>query len=173
MSAATPRTALYPGSFDPLTFGHLDVMRQGAALFDRIVVAIGVHPEKKPLLSFDERAATIRAATKTLAPATACVFEVVSFQGLVVDAACAHGAQTILRGLRDGADFDYEMQMAGMNTTLAPQIGVVFAPASPGLRHVSATLVRQIAALGGDVSAFAPLQSIEALRRALKQRDNA
>ncbi len=167
-SAATPRTALYAGTFDPLTFGHLDVMAQGGALFDRIVVAIGVHHGKEPWLSFDERVAVIRDACAALG--ASCAFEVAGFDGLVVDAARQHGACAILRGLRDSVDFDYEMQMAGMNGTLAPDIHTIFLPASPGLRHISGTLVRQIAALGGDVSAFAPAASVTALERAVKRR---
>ncbi len=163
-----PRAAIYTGTFDPLTYGHLDVIRQGAGLFDRLVVAIGAHPGKAPLLSFEARAGIIRDACAGLS--SPCVFEVVAFSGLAVDAARAHGAATILRGLRDGADFDYEMQMAGMNAALANDVATVFIPASAGLRHVSATLVRQIAALGGDVSAFAPAQSVGALNRALARR---
>jgi pantetheine-phosphate adenylyltransferase len=163
----SPRTALYTGSFDPLTFGHLDVIRQGAQLFDRIVVGVGAHPGKAPLLSLDERLALIGAAFESLRPETRCAFEVTSFSGLAVDAARAVGAAAIIRGLRDGADFDYEAQMAGMNAALAPEIRTVFLPASVGLRHVSATLVRQIAALGGDIASFAPPASVEALRRAL------
>jgi pantetheine-phosphate adenylyltransferase len=170
MTAASPRTALYPGSFDPLTFGHLDVIRQGAALFDQIVVAIGVHHGKAPLLTFDERAELIREACAGLKLARPCHFDVTSFSGLVVDAARSRGARAILRGLRDGSDFDYEMRMAGMNAALAPDVHTVFAPSSPGLRHVSATFVRQIAALGGDVSAFAPASSAGALYRALARR---
>jgi pantetheine-phosphate adenylyltransferase len=162
------RVALYSGTFDPLTNGHLDVIRQGAALFDRLVVAIGVHPGKAPWLTFDERADVIRAVSA--AEGVADRLAVVSFDGLVVDAARAQGAAAILRGLRDGSDFDYEMQMAGMNGTLAPEIRTVFLPAAPGLRHISGTLVRQIAALGGDVSAFAPTASVEALKRAISRR---
>ncbi|MGD9544541.1 MAG: pantetheine-phosphate adenylyltransferase [Methylocystis sp.] len=169
-SITTPRTALYPGTFDPLTFGHLDVMAQGAALFDRIVVAIGVHHGKAPWLAFDERAAVIRDACAGVG--ASCAFDVAGFDGLVVEAARQHGACAILRGLRDSADFDYEMQMAGMNGTLAPDIRTIFLPASPGLRHVSGTFVRQIAALGGDVSAFAPAASVAALERAIKRRGN-
>lgn len=168
VSAAIPRTALYAGTFDPLTFGHLDVMAQGAALFDRIVVAIGVHHGKEPWLSFEERVDVIRDACAGLE--ASCAFEVAGFEGLVVEAARQHGACAILRGLRDSVDFDYEMQMAGMNGTLAPDIRTIFLPASPGLRHVSGTFVRQIAALGGDVSAFAPAASVIALERAVKRR---
>ncbi len=169
MTLAPPRAAIYTGSFDPLTIGHLDVIRQGAQLFDRLVVAIGVHPGKAPLLSFEQRAELIHSVCAELRPAPACLFDVVSFKGLAVDAARELRAIAILRGLRDGADFDYEMQMAGMNAALAPEISTVFIPASTGVRHISATLVRQIAALGGDVSAFAPAQSVAALRRALER----
>lgn len=170
MSQHSPRTALYPGSFDPLTNGHVDVIRQGAAMFDQIVVAIGVHHGKAPILDFEERATLIREACASLELARPCHFDVISFSGLAVEAARARGASAMLRGLRDGADFDYEMQMAGMNATLAPDVHTVFVPSSPGLRHVSATFVRQIAALGGDVSAFAPASSASALYRALARR---
>ncbi|QGM98852.1 pantetheine-phosphate adenylyltransferase [Methylocystis parvus] len=162
------RVALYSGTFDPLTNGHLDVIRQGVALFDKIVVAIGVHPGKAPWLTFDERAEAIRVSAG--AEGYGAQVAVVSFDGLVVAAAKEQGACAILRGLRDGTDFDYEMQMAGMNGTLAPGIRTVFLPSAPGLRHVSGTLVRQIAALGGDVSAFAPSASVEALKRAIQRR---
>lgn len=162
------RVALYSGTFDPLTNGHLDIIRQGVALFEKVVVAIGVHPGKAPWLTFDERAETIRAACAAEGFGGAVM--VAAFDGLVVEAAKAQGACAILRGLRDGSDFDYEMQMAGMNGTLAPDIRTVFLPASPGLRHISGTLVRQIAALGGDVSAFAPAASVEALKRAIQRR---
>ncbi|WP_036281525.1 pantetheine-phosphate adenylyltransferase [Methylocystis sp. ATCC 49242] len=166
----TARTALYSGTFDPLTYGHLDVIRQGAAMFDRIVVAIGVHPGKAPWLTFEERAAVIAEACEDFELSRPCAIEVTSFDGLVVEAARACGACAILRGLRDGTDFDYEMQMAGMNGTLAPEVHTLFLPAAPGLRHISGTLVRQIASLGGDVSAFAPPASVEALKRAIARR---
>ncbi|WP_330084821.1 pantetheine-phosphate adenylyltransferase [Methylocystis iwaonis] len=162
------RVALYSGTFDPLTNGHLDILRQGVALFDKVVVAIGVHPGKAPLLTFEERAEAI--GTVVAQEGFGEKVAVVSFDGLVVEAAKEQGAGAILRGLRDGSDFDYEMQMAGMNGTLAPGIRTVFLPASPGLRHISGTLVRQIAALGGDVSAFAPAASVEALKRAITRR---
>lgn len=164
------RVALYSGTFDPLTYGHLDVLRQGVALFEKVVVAIGVHPGKSPWLTFEERAETIAAVSA--GEGFAGQVEATSFDGLVVEAARAAGACAILRGLRDGSDFDYEMQMAGMNGTLAPDIRTIFLPASPGLRHISGTLVRQIAALGGDVSAFAPAASVEALKRAIARRGN-
>ena len=161
------RIALYSGTFDPLTNGHLDIIRQGAALFDRVVVAIGVHPGKAPWLTFEERRDVIVTACAEL-PAT---IEVTHFDGLAVAAARAAGACAILRGLRDTTDFDYEMQMAGMNGAMAPDIKTVFLPAAPGLRHISGTLVRQIVALGGDVSAFAPAASVEALKRVRERRE--
>ena len=160
------RIALYSGTFDPLTNGHLCVIRKGAVLFDRVIIAIGVHPGKTPWLTFDERRSIIETACAGLPAA----IEVIDFDGLTVTAARAAGACAILRGLRDATDFDYEMQMAGMNGAMAPDIETVFLPTAPGCRHISGTLVRQIAALGGDVTAFAPPESVEALQRALKRR---
>lgn len=164
------RAALYPGSFDPLTNGHLDIIRTGARVCDRLVVAIGAHPGKTPLIALDERMALIRAVCDELDEARACRFEVVSFAGLAVDAARDCGATLILRGLRDATDFDYEIQMAGMNLAMAPEIKTIFLPSSSAVRHITATLVRQIASLGGDVSPFVPPQAAEALRRALSSR---
>ena len=149
------RTVLYSGSFDPVTNGHVDVLAQALDLADRVVVAIGVHPSKKPLFSFDERVAMIGEAVDGLGVDPARV-EVVAFSDLVVSAARRAGAVAIVRGLRDGTDLDYEMQMAGMNGAMAPEVRTIFLPASPGVRHITATLVRQIAAMGGDVSAFVP-----------------
>jgi pantetheine-phosphate adenylyltransferase len=157
------RTALYTGSFDPLTNGHLDVIKGGLGMFDRLVVAIGVHPGKAPLFSSDDRAAMIRDVVGPLAKKAGCVLGVVTFSGLAIDAAGQEGASCILRGLRDGTDLDYEMQMAGMNAAMAPGIKTVFLPASPDVRHITATLVRQIAAMGGDVSSFVPAAVMKAL----------
>jgi len=150
------RIAYYPGSFDPMTNGHVHVLEQSLALCDRLVVAIGVHPGKTPMFSFDERAAMIAAVVKAEFPDRARDVEVASFQGLVVNAARDAGASVLVRGLRDGTDLDYEMQMAGMNRAMAPGITTVFAPAYPESRHITATLVRQIAKMGGDVTPFVP-----------------
>ena len=158
------RTAFYTGSFDPLTNGHLDVILAGAALCERMVVAIGVHPGKTPLFSAEARAALIREVCGAELSRRGVALDVVTFAGLAVDAAAAAGATLILRGLRDGTDLDYEMQMAGMNGTMRPDIQTVFLPASPGVRHITATLVRQIAAMGGDVSPFAPAPVVAALK---------
>ena len=164
------RRGLYAGSFDPVTNGHVDVLVHALHLVDHLTVAIGVHPSKAPLFSVEERKALIEEACGATAKARGAEVDVVSFDDLAIDAARRVGAEILFRGLRDGTDFDYEMQMAGMNGTLAPGIRTVFLPASPGLRHISGTLVRQIAALGGDVSAFAPAASVEALKRAMQRR---
>jgi pantetheine-phosphate adenylyltransferase len=151
-----PRTALYAGSFDPVTNGHLDVVRQAARLADRLVLAIGVHPGKKPLFSADERIAMLEQICAPLARREKCGLVCITFDNLVVDVARKQGATLLIRGLRDATDFDYEMQMAGMNATMAPKVQTVFLPASPEVRPITATLVRQIAGMGGDVAAFVP-----------------
>jgi pantetheine-phosphate adenylyltransferase len=150
------RKALYTGTFDPLTNGHVDVIRRAAGFCDELVVAIGVHPGKTPLFSADERATLVRHVCGRLAAARSCKLSVLIFSGLAVETAREAGASLLLRGLRDGTDLDYEMQMAGANAVLAPEIPTVFLAASPGVRHIAATLVRQIASLGGDVSSFVP-----------------
>lgn len=151
-----PRTVFYAGSFDPVTLGHLDLIERAARLFDRVVVGIGVHHGKQPLFADDERVALLRSEIARLALAGAGAVEVVTFDNLLVDAARAHGASGILRGLRDATDFDYEMQMTGMNRALAPDLDTVFLPAAGIYRHIAATFVRQIAQMGGDVTAFVP-----------------
>jgi pantetheine-phosphate adenylyltransferase len=150
------RIALYAGSFDPVTNGHLDVVRQAARLADKLVLAIGVHPGKAPLFSADERLAMLQETCAGVAREAKCELSCVTFSDLVVDAARKAGATILIRGLRDATDFDYEMQMAGMNATLASAVQTVFLPASPAGRPITATLVRQIAGMGGDVSAFVP-----------------
>ncbi|WP_394701638.1 pantetheine-phosphate adenylyltransferase [uncultured Roseibium sp.] len=159
------RTALYPGSFDPVTNGHMDILRQALALADKVIVAIGIHPGKAPLFSFDERVGMIyTCAQEAFGADDAARIEVKAFSNLVIDFARENGAQFLVRGLRDGTDLDYEMQMAGMNGTLAPEIRTVFLPASPNVRHITATLVRQIAKMGGDSSAFVPGSVAEPLK---------
>jgi pantetheine-phosphate adenylyltransferase len=151
-----PRIALYAGSFDPVTNGHLDVVRHAARLADKLVLAIGVHPGKAPLFSAEERLAMLQETCAPLARAAKCELACVTFADLVVAAAKKAGATLLIRGLRDASDFDYEMQMAGMNEAMAADIQTVFLPASPMVRPITATLVRQIAGMGGDVSAFVP-----------------
>jgi pantetheine-phosphate adenylyltransferase len=164
------RVALYTGSFDPVTNGHVDVIRAASRLCDRLVVAIGVHPGKAPLFPAQERASMIAQVCTAEAAAQHCELSVVTFAGLAVEAAREVGAGLIIRGLRDGTDLDYEMSMAGMNGVMAPEVQTVFVPAGLNVRHITATLVRQVALMGGDVSAFAPPVVVEALRRKAASR---
>ena len=150
------RVALYAGSFDPVTNGHVDVVRQAVRLADRLVMAIGVHPGKAPLFATEERLAMLDEVCGPVARAAGCAFACVTFADLVVTAAQRESATLLVRGLRDATDFDYEMQMAGMNAAMAPGVQTVFLPASPAVRPITATLVRQIAGMGGDVSSFVP-----------------
>lgn len=161
--------AFYPGSFDPMTNGHLDVLIQSLNVASDVIVAIGVHPSKVPMFSFDERADLIRQSLNDVLPAAKDRLKVVSFSNLVVDAAREHGATLLVRGLRDGTDLDYEMQMAGMNRQMASDIQTVFLPAGTASRPITATLVRQIAAMGGNVEAFVPKAVLEALNTKLKR----
>jgi pantetheine-phosphate adenylyltransferase len=148
--------ALYTGTFDPLTNGHVDIITRAARFCDELVVAIGVHPGKTPMFSAAERTEFIRTACVDLAATRSCRLSVMTFSGLTVTAAREAGATLLVRGLRDGTDLDYESQMTGMNGIMAPEIETIFLAASPQVRHIAATLVRQIALLGGDVSPFVP-----------------
>ena len=159
------RIALYAGSFDPVTNGHLDVVRGACRLADKLVLAIGVHPGKKPLFDANDRLAMLKEVCGPIASAEKTQLETVTFDNLVVDTAKKVGATLLIRGLRDGTDLDYEMQMAGMNQTMAPEVQTVFLPASATVRPITATLVRQIAGMDGDVSAFVPASVAARLKR--------
>lgn len=148
------RIGFYSGSFDPVTLGHTDVIARAVELVDRLVIGIGLHASKTPLFSAERRVEMLRMETVLIADKSGTEIDIVTFNNLAVDAARAEGATLIFRGLRDGTDFDYEMQMAGMNGAMAPDIQTVFVAASPQVRHIAANLVRQVAKMGGDVSAF-------------------
>lgn len=161
------RTGFYPGSFDPVTFGHLDVIARAARLVDRLVIGVGNHDSKKALLSAPERVALLETIVKPIAEHAGLKVSVVTFTGLAVDAAHAAQAKVIVRGLRDSSDFDAEVQMAQMNASLAPELETVFIAASPATRMIASSLVKQIARMGGDTSLFLPPEADQALRRAL------
>ena len=164
------RTALYTGTFDPVTNGHLDVVRHACRLVDRLVIAIGVHPGKTPMFSVDERAEMLRAVCGPVAQKAGVALEVLTFDDLAVEAARRAGATIIVRGVRDGTDLDYEMQMAAMNAAMAPDVQTVFFAASPPVRPITATLVRQIAGMGGDVTSFVPPLVAERLKAKFPRR---
>lgn len=142
-------TAVYPGTFDPITNGHTDLVRRAAQLFDRIVVGVAVKTAKKPFFSLDER---VGLAEQVLADQENV--EVSSFDGLLVEFAKSQQARVILRGLRAVSDFEFELQLAGMNRKLAPELQSLFMPPAEEYTFVSSSLVREVAALGGDVSEF-------------------
>ena len=161
------KIAYYPGSFDPLTFGHVDILRQAFIIADEIVVAIGVHSSKKPMLDFEERAELIQKVIGDMefGRESNCKLRIETFDNLVVDAAANAGASILVRGVRDGTDLDYELQMSGMNDAMAPKIHTVFFAARPKYRSITSTLVRQIALMGGDVSPFVPEQVSNKLKQ--------
>ncbi len=159
------RVALYPGSFDPVTYGHVDIVRRAAHLVDKLVIAVGTHHDKHPLFSAAERVKLTSQVLDPVAKEAGLKLEVTTYDNLTVDAAKDAGATIVIRGLRDAGDFDYEMQMAGMNQALAPEIETVFLASSPNSRHIAASLVRQIAAMGGDVSSFVPPVVAAALKK--------
>jgi pantetheine-phosphate adenylyltransferase len=154
------RHALFPGTFDPVTLGHLDIVRRAQALFGRVTVAVATNPEKHSLFDVEERLELLRLATAGL-PGVA----VVGFAGLVVDACRELGAEVVVRGVRSGTDCDYELQMARTNRAMAPSVETVLLVPAPEHAHISSTLVRQIASLGGDASAFVPPPVAERLAR--------
>lgn len=158
-----PNIAIYPGTFDPITFGHTDLIERASHLFDQVIVAVAARPGKNPAFSLDER---LKLATIALAGQDKVV--VCSFEGLLVEFARQKGARAILRGLRAVSDFDYEFQLAGMNRKLAPDIETLFLTPSEQYANISSTLVREIAALGGDVSPFVHKKIVAELAQKLR-----
>ena len=158
------RIGFYPGTFDPVTLGHTDVIRRAAALLDKLIIGIGINPNKVPMFPDAERIAMLEGEVRAIARATQTDITVVTFSGLAVEAARKNGASIIIRGVRDGTDFDYEMQMAGMNGEMAPDIQTVYVAASPAVRHIAANLVRAIIAMGGDPSPFVSKDVLKRLK---------
>jgi len=149
-------TAIYPGSFDPVTYGHLDVVGRAADVFERVVVALLVNPKKSPLWPMDERMACLREAVDAALGPAAVRVEIVAFDGLTVEAARSVDARFVVRGLRAVSDFETEMQMAHTNRKLAPEVDTIFFMTALEHAYLSSSLVREIAMLGGDVSGMVP-----------------
>ena len=158
------RIGFYPGTFDPVTLGHTDVIRRVAALLDKLIIGIGINPNKVPMFPDAERIAMLEGEVRAIARATQTDITVVTFSGLAVEAARKNGASIIIRGVRDGTDFDYEMQMAGMNGEMAPDIQTVYVAASPAVRHIAGNLVRAVIAMGGDPSPFVSKDVLKRLK---------
>lgn len=146
---SNPTIAVFPGTFDPITLGHQDLIRRSASLFGTVIVAVAVAHHKKTMFTLDERLAMVREVFRTLPNV-----QVESFTGLVRDFAVNHGAQVMVRGVRSVTDFDYEAQLAGMNRALAPDVDTVFLTPDARYQYISSTLVREIATLKGDVAQF-------------------
>lgn len=152
----TERVGLYPGTFDPITNGHLDIIARAAKLVDRLVVGVAVNIGKGPIFSLDERVELVRAEVKPVMERLGTPLDVQPFSGLLVDFAQMLGARVIIRGLRAVSDFDYEFQMAGMNYRLDSDIETVFLMASERHQFISSRFVKDIAHFGGDISSFVP-----------------
>jgi pantetheine-phosphate adenylyltransferase len=163
------KIGFYPGSFDPVTYGHLDIIARAARLVDKLVLGVGVHTSKQALLAPDDRVKVLEAVMQPIAEHTGLKVSVETFDDLTVDAARRAHAGMIVRGLRDASDFDYEVQMGQMNGSLAPDIETVFLAASPATRMIASSLVKQIARMGGDISVFVPKEAQAAVAKALKK----
>jgi pantetheine-phosphate adenylyltransferase len=155
--------AVYPGTFDPITNGHTDLVRRAARLFDQIVLGVAANPSKRPFFTLEERVVLIRTALKEINNV-----KVYGFAGLLVDFAREHSARAVLRGLRAVSDFEYEFQMAGMNRKLDPKLESLFLTPAEEYAFLSSNLVREVASLGGDVSAFVDPAVAAALRNRLR-----
>jgi pantetheine-phosphate adenylyltransferase len=158
-------TAVYPGSFDPVTYGHLDVIGRAAQVFERVVVGVLVNPRKSPVADATARAAVVREAVDAALGPLASHVEVTTFDGLTVEFALRVGAAAIVRGLRATSDFEVELQMAHTNRKLAPDVDTVLFPTSLEHAYLSSSLVREIAGFGGDVSAMVPPAALRLLGR--------
>ncbi len=160
MTAQREKVAVYPGTFDPITNGHVDILTRSLALFDRVIVAIATNPRKQPLFNLDERIEFMRRAMN--GNDDRVTYD--AFEGLLVDYCRQHGASCIVRGLRALADFEYEFQFAHMNRRLAPEVDTVFFMTDERNHYVSSSLVKEVASLGGDISGLVPTAVEDALR---------
>ncbi|MEM6465847.1 MAG: pantetheine-phosphate adenylyltransferase [Pseudomonadota bacterium] len=159
------RIGLYPGTFDPVTLGHLDIIRRACTLVDKLVIGVAINRDKGPLFSLEERVQMVEAQSAAVAQETGVIIQAHPFENLLIDCASEVGAQVIVRGLRAVADFEYEYQMVGMNRALNDQIETVFLMADAHHQSIASKLVKEICRLGGDVSGFVPPDVAEALRQ--------
>ena len=165
----TPRRiGLYPGTFDPVTNGHIDVISRAARLLDKLVVGVAINTGKGPMFNVDERVAMVKAEIEAIADKNGMIIEVVPFEGLLIHFARHVGASMIVRGLRAVSDFDYEFQMAGMNYRMAPDIETVFLMASETHQFIASRLVKEVALLGGDISSFVPARTYDAVMQRIR-----
>jgi len=168
VTTQTPLTAVYPGTFDPMTLGHEDLMRRAAGLFDRLILAVAAGHHKRTMFTLGER---LDIAREIAAPYPNV--EIIAFRGLLRDFVVGHGAKVVVRGLRAVSDFEYEFQMAGMNRQLMPEVETVFMTPSDQYQFVSSTFVREIASLGGDVSKFVAPSVLKRLQERVAQSTSA
>jgi pantetheine-phosphate adenylyltransferase len=162
--------ALYPGSFDPITFGHLDILQRATELFDKIILTIAINSRKEAVFTGDEREALLKKCLQ--GKAWADKVEIEQFSGLLVNFAKQKKAQTLIRGVRQISDFEYEFRMALTNRRLAPEVDTVFLMPNEHLTFISASLVKEVAFWGGDLSSFVPEHVADALLKKLKENDN-
>ena len=170
MAEFKPKVGLYPGTFDPITYGHLDIVRRGLKIVDRLVMGVATNPGKAPLFNLEERCAMVEREAAPLAEKFGAEIEVISFDALLMNMAERVGANIIIRGLRAVSDFEYEFQMAGMNAHLNPNIETVFLMADAKYQPIASKLVKEIAFYGGPIDGFIPPLVADALRGKMKER---
>lgn len=163
--AYSPHIAVYPGSFDPITYGHLDIIHRAATLVDQLIIAVGTNPRKDALFSLAERQEMVEKSIESLEGIDQSKIMVIPFEGLLVEFAKSQSARSIIRGLRAVSDFDYEFQMASMNRKICDHLETVFLMSSDHMQFVASSLVKEIAHMGGDISRFVPKWVEQAIHR--------